>query len=229
MQHQQPAPFPPPDIAFPPTSIQLHRAPSLPQHHHPQASAQSQSFLIISLFALRLTHQLIHSLAPYPEQISDTKWLNTFLAPYTADHALAKISGHRRDDYTARYRDVVARMKRQPRYPMCFMRMNPDYGLRCDDGVRGDGVSLCLFFFSSYIFSPFFFPSLVPITRLSKPSQISEINSKLTTHVPILPAHRLEIINFSDAASEWGSVVPIPACEAARMMELAGQRRIAEF
>jgi hypothetical protein len=42
-------------------------------------------------------------------------------------------------------------------------------------------------------------------------------------------AERLEIINFSDAASEWGSVVPIPASEADRMIALAEQRPIARL
>jgi hypothetical protein len=38
----------------------------------------------------------------------------------------------------------------------------------------------------------------------------------------------LDIIDFCDAAGEWGSVVPIPAKEAERMIELAEQRRIAD-
>jgi hypothetical protein len=38
----------------------------------------------------------------------------------------------------------------------------------------------------------------------------------------------LDIINFCDAAGEWGSVIPIPAQEAERMIELADQRRIAD-
>jgi hypothetical protein len=40
-------------------------------------------------------------------------------------------------------------------------------------------------------------------------------------------AERLEIINFSDAAGEWGSVIPIPASEADRMIALAEQRQVA--
>jgi hypothetical protein len=40
---------------------------------------------------------------------------------------------------------------------------------------------------------------------------------------------RLDIIDFCDAAGEWGSIVPIPAGEAGRMIELAGQRRIADL
>lgn len=37
------------------------------------------------------------------------------------------------------------------------------------------------------------------------------------------------MINFCDAASEWGSIVPIPAREADRMIELADQRQIADL
>jgi hypothetical protein len=40
---------------------------------------------------------------------------------------------------------------------------------------------------------------------------------------------RLDIIDFCDAAGEWGSIVPIPAKEAERMIELADQRRIADL
>lgn len=38
----------------------------------------------------------------------------------------------------------------------------------------------------------------------------------------------IDIIEFVDAASEWGSVVRIPAQEAKRMEYLANARRIAE-
>ena len=39
----------------------------------------------------------------------------------------------------------------------------------------------------------------------------------------------MEIIDFCDAANEWGSVVPIPAHEAERMIMLADQRRVADL
>jgi hypothetical protein len=42
-------------------------------------------------------------------------------------------------------------------------------------------------------------------------------------------AERLEIINFCDAAGEWGSILPIPAQEAERMVELADRRKIADL
>lgn len=42
-------------------------------------------------------------------------------------------------------------------------------------------------------------------------------------------AERLEIIDFADAAGEWGSVVHVPHEEAERMLELADQRRIADL
>lgn len=37
------------------------------------------------------------------------------------------------------------------------------------------------------------------------------------------------MIDFCDAAGEWGSIFPIPAREADRMIELADQRRIADL
>jgi hypothetical protein len=39
----------------------------------------------------------------------------------------------------------------------------------------------------------------------------------------------MNIINFCDAAGEWGSIVPIPAHEAEIMIELADQRPIADL
>ena len=39
----------------------------------------------------------------------------------------------------------------------------------------------------------------------------------------------MNIIDFCDAAGEWGSILPIPAREADRMIELADQRRIADL
>lgn len=37
---------------------------------------------------------------------------------------------------------------------------------------------------------------------------------------------RLEMIDFSDAALEWGSVVQLPSSEMGRMVELAEGRRV---
>ena len=48
------------------------------------------------------------------------------IAPYPNDYKLAKISGSRRDDYLAMYQNIVSRMKKQPKYPVRFMQMNPD-------------------------------------------------------------------------------------------------------
>jgi hypothetical protein len=40
---------------------------------------------------------------------------------------------------------------------------------------------------------------------------------------------RLSIIDFCDAAGEWGSILPIPAHEAEKMVELADRRKIADL
>ncbi|KAJ4366730.1 hypothetical protein N0V95_000059 [Ascochyta clinopodiicola] len=42
-------------------------------------------------------------------------------------------------------------------------------------------------------------------------------------------AQRLEMIDFSDAALEWGSVVRLPASEMHRMLALADRRRVADL
>jgi hypothetical protein len=57
---------------------------------------------------------------------------------------------------------------------------------------------------------------------------VSRQASSQRLDVDISIVERLNIIDFCDAAGEWGSVVPIPAKEADRMIELADRRRIAD-
>ena len=102
-----------------------HREQYLPASLPPQSSGTSP-FLVISLFALRLTKQLIERLGPYPGRDADIAWIAMFLTPYRSEYALAKVAGARAGDYTATYPDVVLRMKTHPQYPTVFMRMNPD-------------------------------------------------------------------------------------------------------
>jgi hypothetical protein len=112
-----------PDIVRAPSAPPriLARLPSPP--HAPE-------FLIVGLFALRLTKRLIESLEYYPGRDADIIWLVNFLAPFGNDYALAKISGPRKDDYITTYQDVASRMKKQPKYPMRFMQMNPDQSMQ---------------------------------------------------------------------------------------------------
>jgi hypothetical protein len=102
----------------------------------PLPLAPVPEFLIIGLFALRLTKRLVESLESYAGRDTDIYWLTNFLAPYPPEYALAKISGPRKDDYVAKYQEVVSRMKKQPRYPMRFMQMNPDQSMRQRQGDR---------------------------------------------------------------------------------------------
>jgi hypothetical protein len=87
-------------------------------------------FLVIGLFALRLTKRLTESLEYYPGRDVDIIWLVNFLAPFNNEYALAKISGSRKDDYLATYQGIVSRMKKQPKYPARFMQMNPDQSMQ---------------------------------------------------------------------------------------------------
>jgi hypothetical protein len=57
---------------------------------------------------------------------------------------------------------------------------------------------------------------------------VSRQASSQRLEVDISIVERLDIIDFCDAAGEWGSVVPITAKEADRMIELADRRRIAD-
>lgn len=42
-------------------------------------------------------------------------------------------------------------------------------------------------------------------------------------------AERKEIIDFVDAATEWGSMVPLPRDEAERILKMADQRLVADL
>jgi hypothetical protein len=128
---------PPPDIVrssgfttptspAPPSLSHLSQHPALPD----------REFLIIGLFALRLTKRLIEGLEYYPGCNEDVAWLTNFLAPYPLEFALAKISGPRKEDYIATYHNIISRMKRQPRYPLRFMHMNPDQSMWQQQGGR---------------------------------------------------------------------------------------------
>ncbi|KAL6708585.1 hypothetical protein ACN47E_002566 [Coniothyrium glycines] len=160
---------------------------SLPPQPSPNvAPPPVPEFLVIGLFALRLTKHLIEGLERYTERDADLMWLADFLAPYPTEYALAKVSGRRRDEYLDVYEGIFSRMKKQPRFPIRFMQLNPDRSMQ----------------------------------RHEASDQRNEV---------MTDAQRLAIIDFCDAASEWGSTVPIPAREAERMIELADQRRIADL
>lgn len=92
----------------------------------PSEIQPSPHFIIVGLFALRLTLRLVSRLDTYPQRTADVRWLETFLAPYPAEYALAKVSGASKEEYVTRYPDIVGRMKCQPMYPVVFMGMNPD-------------------------------------------------------------------------------------------------------
>lgn len=113
MQRNSSTPYPPPDV---------HPTPAPPPTEPPSARPD---FLVIGLFALRLTKRLIEGLEYYPGRDADIGWLDTFLSAYHHHYALAKISGARQEDYLRLYPEIVSRMKRQPRYPMRFMQIDP--------------------------------------------------------------------------------------------------------
>jgi hypothetical protein len=116
------------------------RGPSAPPllARRPSPPPLAPEFLIVGLFALRLTKRLIEGLNYYPGRDADIIWLVNFLAPYHNDYALAKISGTRRDDYLVMYRSIVSRMKKQSKYPVRFMQMNPDQSTQ--QAWRGRGI-----------------------------------------------------------------------------------------
>ncbi|CAG5159286.1 uncharacterized protein ALTATR162_LOCUS5508 [Alternaria atra] len=147
------------------------RGPSAPPllARRPSPPPPAPEFLIVGLFALRLTKRLIEGLNYYPGRDADIIWLVNFLAPYHNDYALAKIS------------EAI-------KVPRAVMQMNPDQSTQ--QAWRGRGIE-----------------------RLRE----------------MTDAERMSIIDFCDAAGEWGSILPIPAYEAEKMVELADRRKIADL
>jgi hypothetical protein len=121
---------PPPDVV---------RVPPAVPSTLPVAQSPNPNFLIIGLFVLRLTKQLLDGLDSYSGRDADIAWLVNFLGPYPLDIALAKISGPRMEDYIAVYKMIVSRMKRQPRYPLRFMQINPDRSMQQQQASRQVG------------------------------------------------------------------------------------------
>jgi hypothetical protein len=126
---------PPPDIVRS-SGFTTPASPAPPSLSHPShhPASPDPEFLIIGIFALRLTKSLIGGLEYYPGRDDDVAWLTNFLAPYPPEFALAKIFGPRMEDYIATYQNIISRMKRQPRYPLRFMHMNPDQSMRQQQG-----------------------------------------------------------------------------------------------
>jgi hypothetical protein len=175
---------------------------ALPQHAHQQQNTQTSppsrpEYLVIGLFALRITKRLVQQLDPYDGHGADLNWLKRFLQPYRAEHALAKLTDARAiDDYVRNYPAMVRRMIKQPRYRRVFMDMNPDK--KVTDRELSDSKP-------------------IPMLRLGL------VKKEANVFAEELRA----IVDFADAAAEWGSVVPLPAKYATRMEELAKERRMA--
>jgi hypothetical protein len=205
MEHYRNAPSrrtPPPDVVRMPLAT--------PPFQPPAPPIPNPNFLIIGLFALRLAKRLIEGLEIYPGRDADAAWLTNFLSPYPLGFALAKISGPRKEDYLAVYQSIISRMTKQPRYPLRFMQMNPDRSMQQQQGkreVKGAGE----------------------IDMTDRECCTSAVLELYHAEAKDVSVERLDIIDFCDAAGEWGSTVPIPAREAARMIELAEQRQIADL
>jgi len=130
MQRHDSGSFPPPDV--------VHASTATPLIQYPPTEPD---FLIIGLFALRLAKKLIESLEPYYERSEDFCWIYNFLAPFPVDCDLAKITGDRKNQYAMVYPAIVARMKRQPQYPLRFMEMSPATADRRGELHRQGGMT----------------------------------------------------------------------------------------
>lgn len=143
--------YPPPDISSP--SSQTH-----PQNHRsqrvdptpsprprssaapPAPSPPRADFLIIGLFALRLTQRMLVSLPDFAHRAADLGWLGDFLSPYDPAYDLAKISGSMKEDFLDNYPKIVSTMKRQDGFPVRFMALNPLVRESGGRNVMSDGT-----------------------------------------------------------------------------------------
>lgn len=123
---------------YPPPDVLLHASSAAPPA---RPLPRGSDFLIVGLFALRLTKTLIEGLPQYAERYGDLAWLAHMLAPFPSDYDLAKLTGERRQDYLRTYPAVVSRMKRQPGYPLRFMQLNPATVARLDVLHRQGGMT----------------------------------------------------------------------------------------
>lgn len=150
----QTSPYPPPDINNPAFPTEPHNSrsshaelPPTPATGTPRDPALPKpDFLIVGLFALRLTQGMLLSLPAYSHRAADLNWLSAFLSPYDPAYDLARISGSARADFLATYPRIVSRMKKQDKFPVRFMAMKPM--VRGRDGARSGGMSegkCCLF------------------------------------------------------------------------------------
>lgn len=170
---------------------------ALPQQtaSHPPTPPPRPEFLVIGLFALRITRRVILQLDPYPGSDMDLRWLENFIQAYHPSYTLAKLKDPRTiEDYVQQYPGLVRRMIKQPRYRRVFMDMNPVEGVGQRDMTNGESKS-------------------GGTNNWYTDSDADEL---------------LAIIDFVDAAGEWGSVVPVPGQYAPRMEELAKARRMAD-
>ncbi|OAL49039.1 hypothetical protein IQ07DRAFT_512433 [Pyrenochaeta sp. DS3sAY3a] len=73
---------------------------------------------------------------------------------------------------------------------------------------------------------PIHFEHVCPVPDLLRPQGRERVDIALR-QAPMSDREALALVDFADAAFEWGSTVPLPAYEAQRLTHLAGQRRIA--
>ena len=142
MQRHDPVPYPPPDVhpawAYSPAPGTTLLPASAPTKTQAPSPASNPDFLIVGLFALRLARRLVLSLEYYPERVDDIRWLENFLDTYPSSYDLAKITSSWKQTYVKEYPQIVSRMKRQKRYPMCFMALNP-MTLGCREVLQKSG------------------------------------------------------------------------------------------
>ncbi|KAL5392296.1 hypothetical protein DPSP01_000811 [Paraphaeosphaeria sporulosa] len=96
-------------------------------------------YLIVGLFALRLTQHLIMRLDPYAGIDAALRWLEAFLRSYDASFDLAKLKDPRSiEDYVRMYPGIVRSMIKQPKYRRVFMDMDPDKKIEGRDLSDGE-------------------------------------------------------------------------------------------
>jgi hypothetical protein len=143
---------------------------------------------------------MLASLPSYTHRTTDLAWLTSFLSPYDPAYDLAQISGRAKADFLDTYPRILCRMKRQDMFPVRFMEMNPMVALRREMGRGGRSGG-----------------------------EWVSVGGALRTGADDIVAERKEIVDFVDAAMEWGSVVLVPRDEAEGILKMVEQRLVADL
>lgn len=96
-----------------------------PPREGPTPRGQRPDFIIVGLFVLRISRQLIDKLNSYSQRDADAAWIDGFLSHYSATDDLAKLQGSSMDNFAKTWPVIINHFIKQPNFPLAFMQLNP--------------------------------------------------------------------------------------------------------